>query len=59
MDDAALQYLGNTVNIWPYDTFFGYLKQLPSQLKLDEGSVRGSSSLHHTVMTRIVFYRKY
>jgi len=38
IDDAALQYLGNTVNIRPYDAFFSYLKQLPSQLKLDEGS---------------------
>jgi hypothetical protein len=51
MDDAALQYLGNTINIRPYDTFFSYLKQLPSQLKLDEASVRGC---HHLTLTPMV-----
>ena len=45
MNDAALQYLGDTVNLRPYDTFLSYLEKLPSQLKLDEGSVRGSTSL--------------
>lgn len=40
MDDAAFHYLVNTVNIRPYDAFLSYLRLLPSQLKLDEGSVR-------------------
>ena len=40
LGDAALEYLGTTANIHPYDTFFDWLKQLPSKLKLDEESVR-------------------
>lgn len=38
LDDAALQYLRETINIRPYDTFFSYLKQLPGHLKLDGAS---------------------
>ncbi|KAG5645493.1 hypothetical protein DXG03_005901 [Asterophora parasitica] len=32
----ALKYLGDNVNIQPYDAFFKYLKQLPNNLSLDE-----------------------
>lgn len=51
LDDAALQYLRETINIRPYDTFFSYLKQLPGHLKLDGASVCG---LQFLVLTQLV-----
>jgi hypothetical protein len=61
IEAAALQYLGSTVNIRPYDTFFGYLTQLPDQLRLDEGSVRGLSvsPYPHIICDTFHMYRRY
>ncbi|KAG6866506.1 hypothetical protein C0991_003050 [Blastosporella zonata] len=36
LSQDSLKYLGDDINIRPYDTFFDYLKQLPSVLTLDE-----------------------
>lgn len=42
LDDAAKQYLGNDVEIRPYEEIFTYLKSLPKALSLD-GSKDGVS----------------
>ncbi|KAG5727471.1 hypothetical protein E4T56_gene12037 [Termitomyces sp. T112] len=36
LSDDALKHLGDDIKIRPYDTFFGYLQELPSVLTLDE-----------------------
>jgi len=36
LSEDALKYLGDNVNIQPYDAFFDYLKQLPASLTLNK-----------------------
>ena len=45
LNDAARQYLGDQVEIRPYDSFFDYLKGLAGTLNLGPESVRLSLSL--------------
>ena len=44
LNDAAKQYLGDQVEIRPYDSFFDYLKGLAGTLDLGAESVRLSLS---------------
>lgn len=39
LSDDALRHLGDDIKIRPYDAFFGYLKELPIVLTLDEEAV--------------------
>jgi hypothetical protein len=50
LNDAAKQYLGDHVEIRPYDSFFNYLKGLAGTLDLGAESVRLSIS-HQIQMT--------
>ena len=47
LDDAARQYLGDQVEIRPYDSFFDYLKGLAGTLDLGAESVRLSSPVRY------------
>lgn len=49
LETAVPSALGDSIQIHPYESFFDFLKSLPSQLQLDNDSVRSS---------RKTFFRK-
>ena len=53
LNDAARQYLGDHVEIKPYDSFFDYLKGLAGTLDLGAESVRLSFS-HHVYIQQMI-----
>lgn len=57
LTEDALKFLGDPVNIQPYDGFFNYLKGLPNTLKLNEEAVCDNTL--NLSRTNLSFCRKF